>query len=209
MTLGGELVILGAGGHARVIADIARALGREVVGYLDDNPATITVEQSLLLGSIADVEAFSTCRVIVAIGSNKTRRSIVLDHPDLVYDTLIHPSAVVSPSVTIGEGSVVMPHAVVNAGAAIGRHCIVNTGAVVEHDNRLADYVHVSPGAALGGTVAVGEGSHIGIGASVRNNVSICGGAVVGAGAVVVEDIESPGTYWGVPAKLHGGNTCN
>ena len=93
-----------------------------------------------------------------------------------------------------------MPGAVINAGAVVGKHCIINTGAVVEHDNSLEDYVHISPNAALGGTVRIGEGTHVGIGACVRNNIRICGGYIIGAGAAVVKNITEPGTYVGVPA---------
>ena len=95
----------------------------------------------------------------------------------------------------------IMANAVVNAGAKIGKHCIINTGAIVEHDNQLDDYVHVSVGAKLAGTVSVGKSTWIGIGVSVKNNLSICSNCMIGAGAVVVKDIVNAGTYVGVPVR--------
>ena len=94
-----------------------------------------------------------------------------------------------------------MANAVINPCASVGRHCIINTAAVVEHNDRLGDWVHISPRAALGGTVTVGDMTHIGIGAAVRNNTDICGGCVIGAGAAVVKSITEVGTYAGVPAR--------
>ena len=95
-----------------------------------------------------------------------------------------------------------MAGAVINACASVGEHCIINTRAVVEHDNVIEDYVHISPNAALGGTVRVGEQTHIGIGASVRNNIEICEGCIIGAGAAVVKNMTESGTYVGVPARV-------
>ena len=106
--------------------------------------------------------------------------------------------------VEIGQGTVVMANAVINAGARIGAHCIINTSAVVEHDNRIADFVHISVGAKLAGTVSVGKRSWVGIAACVSNNIHICDDCMIGAGAVVIKDIEESGTYVGVPVKKIG-----
>ena len=196
-----SVIVIGGGGHAKVVIDCIRASGDRVAGILDDALAPGTEIMGVqVLGSTAEYLRYPDCRFVIAIGSNAVRQKIDSARK-LRWYTAIHPSAVVSPSARIGEGCVVMPRAVINAGAVVGRHCIVNTGAIVEHDNRLDDYVHISPAAALGGTVTVGSGSHIGIGAAVRNNISICEGAVVGAGAVVVADIREAGVYVGVPAR--------
>ena len=195
------VIVIGGGGHAKVVIDCIRASGDRVAGILDDALAPGTeFLGTRVLGSTADCLNYPGCRFVIAIGSNAVRQKLDSARK-LRWYTAIHPSAVVSPSARIGEGSVVMPRAVINAGAVVGRHCIVNTGAIVEHDNRLEDYVHISPAAALGGTVRVGSGSHIGIGACVRNNISICGGCIIGAGAAVVKNITEPGTYAGVPAR--------
>ena len=110
-------------------------------------------------------------------------------------------TAQIATNVAIGLGTVVMAGAVVNACAKIGEHCIINTCAIVEHDDIIENYVHISPRAAVGGTVNIGESTHIGIGAVVKNNIDICSNCTIGAGAVVVKNIENSGIYIGVPAR--------
>lgn len=195
-----KVVIIGAGGHGKVIADVVRAAGETVLGFLDDDPIKEHCGSDPILGVIADAASFSDCVFLLAIGNNAVRRRLA-ESMDLPWYTAIHPSAILSPSAVVGEGSVILPNAVVNAEATIGRHCIINTAAVVEHENEIADYVHLSPAVALGGQVIVGAQTHIGIGACVRNNIRICANCTVGAGAVVVNDIDETGTYVGVPAR--------
>ena len=192
-----KLIVIGASGHGRVVAEAATDAGFEVIGFLDDNR-----ELENVLGGIELIEKYkdSACFVI-AIGNNDTRKKIAEKNAGVRYATVIHPRAIVSRSASIGEGSVVMANAVINAKAEVGAHCIINTSSVVEHDCKLADYVHVSPSAALSGTVEVGECTHIGTGASVRNNLSIAASSVIGVGAAVVKNIESSGVYCGVPAR--------
>ena len=190
-----RVIIIGAGGQSKVVADLVRACGDTVVGFLDDSAAG-----SHILGKVADAENYPGCRFLIAVGDNAARKRLA-DSLDLPWHTAVHPTAFVSPSASIGEGTVVMPLAVIHTDASVGRHCIVNSGAVVEHDNVLADFSHVSPGSALAGRVFVGECTQIGVGASVKNNVSICGGCTIGAGAAVVKDIDLPGVYAGVPAR--------
>lgn len=195
-----QVIIIGGGGHAKVVIDCIIASGDFVLGILDD--ALETGSQVLnipVLGKTADYKKDTDKQFIIAIGNNAIRRHIA-ESMHVRWYTAIHPHAMVSNFAQIDEGSVVLANAVINAGASIGKHCIINTGAIVEHDNRIADYVHLSPAASLGGTVSVGEETHIGIGAAVRNNINICGGCTIGAGAVVVKDITEPGTYVGVPA---------
>ena len=195
-----SILLIGGSGHARVIIDCIRASGGAVFGILDDGLAPGTEVLGVrVLGKTAEYEQYADHPVLIAIGNGAVRRKIAekgIARPA----TVVHPTAVVSPYASVGEGTVVMPRAVINAGASVGRHCIINTGAVVEHDCVLGDYVHISPNAALGGTVRVGDGTHIGIGACVRNNINICGGSTIGAGAAVVKDITEPGTYVGIPA---------
>ena len=196
-----SVILIGGGGHAKVIIDCIRAEGNEVVGILDDG---LKVGHQVLdvpvLGKTEDYRKFSDHAFLIAIGNNEVRRRIS-QSMDVSWHTAVHPSAVVSSFAQIGPGTVVMPGAVINACAQVGEHCIINTGAIIEHDNRIEDYVHISPGAALGGTVAVGQGTHVGIGAAVKNNIQICGGCLIGAGAVIVKDITEPGTYAGTPAR--------
>lgn len=198
-----KVVIIGASGHGKVIADIIIKSGDQVRGFLDDAE---NLPESILdipvLGKVQDFKKYEDCAFVIAIGSAKIREKIadMLDGKVQWY-TAVHPGAVISSlGVEIGAGTAVMANAVINSCAHIGRHCIVNTAAVVEHDNVLEDYVHISPNAALAGTVTVGKRTHIGVGASVRNNLSICADCVIGAGSVVVKEIREPGTYMGVPA---------
>ena len=195
-----EVIVIGGGGHARVVIDGIQACGDAVVGILDDALAVgSTVLGIPVLGKTADWQRYPDKKFLIAVGSNAVRRRLA-ESMTAEWYTMVHPRAVVSQYAQIGAGCVVMPNAVINAGAVVGAHCIINTGAIVEHDNRLADYVHISPAAALAGTVTVGAETHIGIGAQVRNNIQICGGCTVGAGAVIVKNITERGIYVGVPA---------
>ena len=195
-----QVIVIGGGGHAKVVIDCIQSAGDTVIGILDDGLRIgSTVLNIPVLGKTADHVKYTDMQFIIAIGSNAVRRRIADNMKENWY-TAVHPRAMVSSYAHIGKGTVVMPNAVVNAGASVGEHCIINTGAIVEHDNCLADYVHISPAASLGGTVHIGPGTHIGIGSTVKNNLSICGGCTIGAGAVVVKNITESGIYVGVPA---------
>jgi len=195
-----EIYIYGASGHGKVVADIARAVGFTVAAFVDDD------ESKSEFCGLPCIRADKMQRLPVAlgIGSNKARQAVYKKLKKGGFDmpTLIHPSAVISPSAQVSEASVVMPNAVVNAYAAIGTGCIVNTAAVIEHDCTIGDFVHISPNAALAGGVSVGEMSHIGIGASVIQLVSIGKECTIGAGAAVISDISDGVTAVGVPARL-------
>ena len=195
-----KIAVVGAGGHGRVCAEIAKANGYEEVIFIDDADIPgVTVS-----GRVCDLG----CRtreydVFVAVGNNKTRKAL-LDYAEGLganIATLIHPSAVVSPSASIGRGSVICPGAVVMTGAVLGEGVIVNTGASVDHDSKIGDTVHIAVGARVAGTVTVGDGVFIGAGAVVVNNLSVCADCTIGAGAAVVRDVKESGTYVGVPAK--------
>ena len=197
-----SLIIIGASGHGKVVADIAKLCGYENISFLDDNDSIDKCDGYNIVGKTSDYAQFD-CDFFVAIGNQKIRSKI---HNQLKNDnknivTLIHPSAVVSQNVKIGTGSVVMAGAVINTCASIGEGCIINTCASVDHDNVIGDFVHISVGSHLAGTVTVGDNSWIGIGAVVSNNIDICSNCFIGAGAVVVKNIEEEGTYIGVPAK--------
>ncbi|MCL2773483.1 MAG: acetyltransferase [Oscillospiraceae bacterium] len=197
-----NVIIIGAGGHAKVIADIVLKNNDTLMGFLDDNkPKNEIILGYPVLGKLDDIVFFDDKAVfIIGIGNNAVRKSLSEKY-NVTWHTAIHPSASIGIDVTIGDGTVIMANAVINPSAKIGRHCIINTGAIVEHDNVISDYVHISPNASLGGTVKVGECTHIGIGASVKNNITITNDCVIGAAAVVVKDVVSKGVYVGVPAR--------
>lgn len=201
-----KVVIIGAGGHAKVIADIIEKSGDEIVGFLDDNKkmGTTIIKEYKVLGDFNNrfplAIANSDYEFIIAIGDNKKREEIS-HSPNLKFYTAIHPSAQIGLDVEIKEGTVIMGNACINSSAKIGKHCIINTGAIIEHDNIIEDFVHISPNVALGGTVKIGKNTHVGIGSIIKNNITICENCKIGAGAVVVKDIKEEGTYVGVPAK--------
>lgn len=193
-----KVIIIGAGGHGRVVADIVRLNGDEVIGFIDDNK-TGFVNGCEVLGTIKDIGKFD-CYYFAAIGDNATRQKIM--EKDVKWYTAIHPSAVVAKDVEIPCGVVIMANAVVNPGSVIGEGVIINTAATVDHDNVIGDFVHLSPGVHLAGTVTIKERTWVGIGAIVINNVTICSDAMIGAGTVVAKDITECGTYVGVPARI-------
>lgn len=196
-----RLVIVGAGGHGKVVADNAIRNGYTEIYFADDH-RTEDCMGFPVIGGTSDLAAFDDGRTdfIIGIGSNAVREIIAQQHR-VNWVSLIHPSAQIASHVSIGAGTVVMAGAVINACANVGKHCIINSGAIVEHDNHIADYVHISPRAALGGTVSIGPRTHVGIGAVVKNNIAICEDCIIGAGAVVVKNTTSAGTYVGVPVK--------
>lgn len=201
-----KVVIIGAGGHAKVIADIVEKSGDIVFGFLDDNieNGTNIIGKYSVIGDLNNRIPLAVVNkdleFVIAIGNN-TRRKEIAAIPNMKFYTAIHPSAQIGLGVTIDEGTVVMANAVINASARIEKHCIINTGAIIEHDNIIKQFSHISPNAALAGTVEIGECTHVGIGAIVKNNIRICKNCIIGAGAVVVKNIEEEGTYVGVPAK--------
>lgn len=190
-----KVIIIGASGHASVIADIIIANGDNVIGFLDDDINKDTI------GKICDWEKYKDKEFVIGIGKNEIREKISRFMSDAKWYTAIHPSAVVSQKSIIEEGTVVMPNAVINSGAVVGKHCIINSAAVVEHDNKIDDYCHISVGAKLGGSVSIGRMTMIGMGAMVRNNLSVCCDCIIGVGAVVVKSILENGTYIGIPAR--------
>lgn len=202
-----RLLIVGASGHGKVVADAALLSGWDEVVFADArypeqtqvrNWPVISTE-SALDKPMADIDG-----VVVAIGHNRTRIAIQQRLANLGWPivTIIHPRATVSPFAQIGVGSVLFAGAVVNVDAVVGAATIINTGAVVEHDCVLGAGVHVSPNAALAGGVTVGDCTWIGMCACVRQLVTVGSDVVVGAGAVVVGDVESGVTVVGVPAKI-------
>lgn len=206
----GKLLIYGASGHGRVVADAARAVGYRVVGWGDGNRELRGAKVAgfeVVAGSVEEAAAWAEehgAEVVVAVGDNRVRRKLYRDFLDRGARpaTVIHPAAVVSPEASIEPGSVLFAGAIVNPGARVGENVILNTAATVDHDGRIGSHAHLSPGVHLGGTVTVGEGTHLGVGTSVRNNVTIGEWSVVGVGSAVVADLPSWVMAYGVPARV-------
>lgn len=203
-----RLLIIGAGGHGKVVADIANRLGNYVdIAFLDDDESITKVGNYLCEGTTERLKAESKqTEVFVAIGNNVTRRRVLnmVEAEGFCVPTLIHPSAVIGEDVRIAIGTVIMAGTVINSGAEIGKGVIVNTSSSIDHDCVIEDYVHIAIGAHVAGTVHIGETTWIGAGAIVSNNISVTSGSVIGAGAVVIKDIIDSGTYVGIPAKRIG-----
>lgn len=198
-TILNRLLIIGASGHGKVIADTAVKCGYKDIVFLDDNENVKECAGFPVVGKVADATNMEDDK-IVAIGNAEIREKIQSKLSNLV--TLIHPNAVVSRRVEIGEGTVIMAGAVINSDVIIGKGCIINTGASVDHDCKIEDFVHVSVGAHVAGTASIGRNTWVGAGATVSNNVSICGHCMIGAGAVVINNLAKPGTYVGIPVRM-------
>lgn len=200
-----KLLIVGASGHGKVIADIAMKMNKwHTIAFLDDDENIKSSMGLKVIGTSHDVSKYKEeYEIFVGIGNNSTRKRIheMLETVGASLPVLVHPSAVIGPHVDIGKGTVVMAGAVVNCCTKIGKGCIVNTGATIDHDNNIKEFVHISPGAHLAGTVNVGSGSWLGIGSLISNNINITNGCKIGAGSVVIKDITEPGVYVGVPVR--------
>lgn len=200
-----NVVIAGASGHGKVLADIAKYSGYQKVILLDDD---LTLKQKgITAGNIAQaVEMKGEYEAVVAIGNATTRKIIQekYEREGVKLATIIHPNAYLAENVKVGIGSVIMAGAVVQPGCTLGKGVIVNTSSSIDHDCKIGNYCHISVGSHIAGTVCIGDNTWIGAGATVSNNITICNDVMIGAGAVVVKDIMEPGTYVGVPAKKIG-----
>ncbi len=209
-----DIVIIGAGGHAKVIADIIlkrKELLNEklnIIGFLDDGYKNLKYTKIFdipILGDtnlIEKLEQEKKYNYIIGIGNNEIREKISSKFSNLNYYTAIHPKSIIGIDVIIEEGTVVMANTIVNSGTKIGKHCILNTGSIIEHDNKIEDYCHISPNSTLCGTVKVGKNSWIGAGSTIIQNRNIGENSMIGAGSVIIRDIPNNCTVVGNPGKI-------
>ncbi len=205
-----EIVVVGGGGHARVVISILRKLKYHcILGYTDlkDHGAVMGIpylgsDRELVVHAVGP-KRLNAVLAVGQVGLGKPRYELWkrLHAPSLSFPLIVSPDAIVNEGVSGGEGAVVVDGAVINCGATIGRGAIVNTNSTVEHDVLLEDWVHVAPGATISGGATVGRFSMIGAGATIIEGIKITPGCVVGAGATVVHDLTEPGVYVGSPAR--------
>lgn len=196
------MYLYGASGHAKVIIDILRANNIEVTALIDDDP---TLKELCGLPILHDAKNLGP--IIISIGNCQTRKKIVdqicsTNDEKPVFPTAIHPSAIISSSASVGEGTVVMHGAILQADVKIGKHCIINTKASVDHECIIGDYVHIAPGCTLSGNVRIGEGTWIGVGSTIIQGIKIGKNCLIGAGSVVTEDIPDGCKAYGVPCRI-------
>lgn len=200
-------MIIGAGGHGKVVAEAAFKMGAwSDIAFLDDNPGVVSKLPFPIIGNSTMVAELATSRTafIVAIGKNPIRMAWLklLKEKHANIAVIKHPSASISMSSQIGLGTVVLAGAVINSDAITGEGCIINTLASVDHDCHLAEGVHLSPGAHLGGSVTIGKQVWVGLGASIINNITIGEKCVIAAGATVIKDVPNNMMVAGVPAVV-------
>ncbi len=205
-----QLLVIGAGGHGKVVAETALASSEwDNIAFLDDAfPSQKVLLSWPLLGTLDDAGGLTEeyPNLVVAIGRNSLRLQLINRFSSLGFKlpNIIHPTALVSPSVKLEKGIVIFPKAVINAESHLGSGCIINTSSTIDHDCTLGDGVHVCPGVNMAGGVSVGEGSLIGTGSSIIQQIQIGSNSVVGAGSVVVSDIGDSVTAFGNPAREQG-----
>ncbi|MEJ2407232.1 MAG: acetyltransferase [Candidatus Thiodiazotropha sp.] len=202
-----KLLIVGASGHGKVVADAAMASGVwKDIAFLDDRFEEMkSVLGKPVIDCVDEAEKYRQAYInaVVAIGDNQRRLVVqqMLEESGYELATIIHPTAVIGVDVEIGTGTVVFANAVINVGTRLGKSCIVNTSASIDHDCLLGNGVHISPGTSVAGGVVIGHRTWVGIGASVIQCCEIGEDVIIGAGAVVVNDIPQNTTAIGVPAK--------
>lgn len=191
-----SIYIYGASGHGLVVADIARACGYDDIIFIDDGDNEYP--------SFEDIKKTNHILIAFGIGTNTIRAKLFdkVKVNGFRILTLIHPSSIISSSVTIDEGTVIMPNVVVNANTIIGKCTILNTSCVIEHECIIEDFAHISPNVSLAGDVKVGKYTHIGIGSSVIQGISIGSNCIIGAGSVVVKNMKDNIKAYGNPCKI-------
>ena len=193
-----NIIIIGASGHGKVVAEIALLSGYSV-SFWDDDIFKKLEEYEV---SQRKLEVPQDSYLIIGIGNNKIREFLSVQYSKNYYCLLKHPKAVISERTQIGIGTIAMSSVCVNVGAIIGDHCILNTNCVIDHDCLIDDFAHISPNATLCGNVKIGKGTWVGAGATIIQGVKVGVNVTVGAGAVIINDVPDNVTVVGNPAKI-------
>lgn len=200
-----KLIIIGASGHGKVAADIAKLMNKwENIFFIDDNKSITSSMGIDIIDDLSNIQNYINDHdIFIAIGDCYIREKIFLRIEALGANipTLIHPSSIIGSNVKIGKGTIIVAGAIINCCSHIKPGCIINTGSTVGHDCRIGNFTHIAPGVNIGGNTSVGADNWIGIGSVIINNISITNHCTIGAGSVVIDNIINPGTYVGIPAK--------
>lgn len=201
-----KLLIIGASGQGKVVADIAIKMNkwRDIAFLDDDQDIKSSMGLNVIGKSLDALKYIGSHDIFIAIGCNSTRKNFqeILEKNGASIPVLIHPSSIIGYGVNIKPGTAVMGGSVINCCSEIGNGCIINTGVTIDHDCVIDDYVHLSPGVHLAGAVKVGKESWLGIGSAVINNITVSENCIIGAGAIVINNLTEPGTYVGIPARI-------
>lgn len=202
-----SVAIFGTGGFAREVACVLHDLGRGDRIAAFHEPDAVYQPRELLGVPVRPQSAFEPGRhrAVIGIGNPNVREKVVGElPPETVFDTLVHPAAVVSQWVEIGDGTIVCAGAVLTCQIEIGKHCHFNLNTTVGHDCVFGDFCTIAPGTNISGNVTLGTRVDVGTQAAFRQNLRVCDDVVIGMGAVVLKDIVEPGTYIGAPARKVG-----
>jgi sugar O-acyltransferase (sialic acid O-acetyltransferase NeuD family) len=207
-----EVVVVGGGGHAKVLICLLKKLGWEVLGYTDEQDRGVVLGMVHLGGDgvlPGVLRAHQRCSALIGVGKvdvSPARGQLQREVRFLGFASpvVVSPQAAVNEDVALGAGTAVFDGVVINSGTVAGSLCILNTNSTVEHDCRLGENVHIAPGATLSGSVTIGDHCLIGAGSTIIQEVTVCEGSLIGAGSVVVADIDIPGVYVGNPARRIG-----
>ncbi len=199
------LIIIGAGGHAVSVANVAMSAGYDVRHFVDDGKVGVELLGVKVIGSLSELTEQSAFTFAIAVGDNAVRERIYHDisirYPSLSFPPLVHASAVISVFTEIGEGTVVMPNCVVGPNSRVGKFCLINTRASIDHDCEMSDFSSLAPSVATGGGVRIGVRSAVSIGAAIKHGVTIGADSVVGACSYVNKDLPGNVVAYGVPAR--------
>jgi UDP-perosamine 4-acetyltransferase len=193
------VIVIGAGGHAKVVISVLKAMGAKIIGAVDSNPAThgSTILGIPVIGGDDKILNHDPASIVLANGIGSVRQPgrraelfNLFSGKGYEFRTIIHPNCVISEGVTLGEGAQIMAGVILQPDAVIGRNVIVNTGATIDHDSVIGDHVHIAPGVTLSGNVTIGAGSHIGTGAKIIQGIAVGNDSLVRAGDVITKNID-------------------
>jgi len=206
-----KIVLIGGGGHCKVVISILKKLDNfEIVGIVDNYKADSFISGIKIIGTdddLKDIYKSGIRHALITVGSVKdnTKRCKLFSLAKKIgyeFPVIISPEAIVGKSIKIDEGTVIMPGCIINVGSSIGKNCIINTGAIIEHDCKIGNHCHIAPGVHISGAVNIGELSFIGIGATIIQGIKIGKNVTIGAGSVVLKDISDNVIALGNPAKI-------